>query len=252
MINISIIGTGNVAYHISNACLKHKEINLNQLCGRKNKLPVEFNQSINYTSDLGSLKTYDLCLICVSDDQIEHVSNKIQAESHSIILHCSGSTSINVLNHHSNFGVLYPVQTFSLGKKIEFNKIPIAIESNSNENLKKIKEFASLLSEKVIEASSEQRQSIHVAAVFTSNFTNYMRIIADEILEKNNIDSKVLDPLTEETAEKLKFLNPKDAQTGPALRNDTKTIEKHLNLLKDSSHQKLYKMISSEITKLKK
>jgi predicted short-subunit dehydrogenase-like oxidoreductase (DUF2520 family) len=118
--------------------------------------------------------------------------------------------------------------------------------------LKKIKEFASLLSEKVIEANSKQRQSIHVAAVFTCNFTNYMRIIADEILEKNNIDSKVLDPLSEETAEKLKFLNPKDAQTGPALRNDTKTIEKHLNLLKDSSHQKIYKMISSEITKLKK
>ena len=79
-----------------------------------------------------------------------------------------------------------------------------------------------------------------------------MIIIADEILEKNNIDSQVLDPLTEETAEKLKFLNPKDAQTGPALRNDTKTIEKHLNLLKDSGHQKIYKMISSEITKLKK
>lgn len=252
MINISIIGTGNVAYHLSNACLNHKEINLNQLYGRKNKLPVEFNQSINYTSDLESLKTHDLCLICVSDDQIEHVSNKIEAESHSIILHCSGSTSINVLKHHSNFGVLYPVQTFSLGKKIDFNKIPIAIESNSNKNLKKIKEFAYLLSEKVIEASSEQRQSIHVAAVFTCNFANYMRIIADEILEKNNIDSQVLDPLTEETAEKLKFLNPKDAQTGPALRNDTKTIEKHLNLLKDSGHQKIYKMISSEITKLKK
>jgi len=252
VINISIIGTGNVAYHLSNACLNNKEINLNQLYGRKNKLPVKFNQSINYTSDLGSLKPFDLCLICVSDDQIEHISNKIKAEPYSIILHCSGSTSINALNQHSNFGVFYPVQTFSVGKKIDFNKIPIAIESNSKKNLKKIKDFACLLSKKVIEANSEQRQSIHLAAVFASNFTNYMRIIADEILENNNIDTKVLDPLSEETAEKLKFLNPKDAQTGPALRNDIKTMKKHLNLLKGSSHQKIYKIISSGIIKLKK
>ena len=135
-------------------------------------------------------------------------------------------------------------------KKISFKEIPIAIESNSDGNLKKIRKLGSLLSEKVLIASSNQRLAIHVSAVFANNFTNYMRVIADEILKSNSIDTNILNPLTVETTEKLKFLNSKNAQTGPAIRNDIKTIKKHLHLLKGSNHFKIYETISKEITKL--
>jgi len=145
---------------------------------------------------------------------------------------------------------LYPLQTFSINKSVNFNDIPIIVEGNSIESLNKIKTLGLMISGNVLKASSKQRLAIHVSAVFTNNFTNYMRIVADEILKSNEIDTDILNPLTLETSNKLKYLSSKDAQTGPALRNDLKTIKKHLNLLKGTGYEEIYKTISSKITKL--
>lgn len=250
MINVTIIGTGNVAFHLSEVFLKNQKINLVEICGRKKNLPPEFNDFIDYSNNIFKLKKSDFYIICVSDEQIENISKNLIVDDTSIVLHCSGSTSINELSNHCAYGVFYPLQTFSITKSINFSNIPIIIEGNSNENFNKIKDLALMLSKKVLEASSKQRIAIHVSAVFTNNFTNYMRIVADEILKSNKIDTKILNPLTLETSNKLKYLSSKDAQTGPALRNDLKTIKKHLNLLKGTDYEKVYKTISTEITKL--
>ena len=250
MINVTIIGTGNVAFHLSEVFLKNQKINLVEICGRKKNLPSEFNDFIDYSNSIFKLKKSDFYIISVSDEQIENISKNLNVDDSSIVLHCSGSTSINELSNHCSHGVFYPLQTFSIKKSINFSNIPIIIEGNSYKNLNKIKDLALMLSKKVLEASSKQRLAIHVSAVFTNNFTNYMRIVADEILKSNKIDAKILNPLTFETSDKLKHLSSKDAQTGPALRNDLKTIKKHLNLLKGTDYEKVYKIISTEITKL--
>jgi len=248
--NISIIGTGNLAFHFSEIFMSTSDINLIEIFGRKKTLPKEFNNSINYCNCLTKLKEADFYIICISDDYIKKISKKIITKRNNIVLHCSGSTKMDVLSDHLSYGVFYPIQTFSKEKKISLKKIPIAIESNSIKSLKKIKKLGLLLSEKVFLASSDQRLAIHVSAVFANNFTNYMRIIADEILKSNNIDSDILNPLSLETTDKLKYLSSKKAQTGPAIRNDIKTIKKHLHLLKSTNHFKIYEIISKEITKL--
>lgn len=250
MINITIVGTGNVAFHLSEIFLEREGINLMEICGRKNNLPSYFNDKINYSNNLSKLEKSDFYLICIDDDQIENISKTIIIDKHSIILHCSGSTSINVLSNNFSYGVLYPLQTFSINKSVNFNDIPIIVEGNSIESLNKIKTLGLMISGNVLKASSKQRLAIHVSAVFTNNFTNYMRIVADEILKSNEIDTDILNPLTLETSNKLKYLSSKDAQTGPALRNDLKTIKKHLNLLKGTGYEEIYKTISSKITKL--
>ena len=251
MINVSIIGTGNVAYHFSNVFLKHYNINLIEVCGRKKNIPSYFSSKVNYCDNVSKISKSDIYMICVSDDQIEIISNKIKASSKSLILHCSGSTHINALSNHCNYGVLYPLQTFSIEKNINFKKIPIAVEGNSKDSLNKIEKLATKFSENVLKASSKQRLAIHVSAVFANNFTNYMRVIADEILKSNDIDPEILNPLTFETSDKLKYLNSKEAQTGPALRKDINTLKKHLNLLKGTSYHKIYETISNEIKKIK-
>jgi len=250
VINVTIIGTGNLAFHLSKVFLKNQKINLVEICGRKKNLPIEFNHYINYSNNISRIKNSDICFICVSDDQIENISKNLKTEDSTIVLHCSGSTSIDVLSNHNSYGVFYPLQTFSLKKNINFSNIPIIIEGNSNKNLNIIRDLSLMLSNKALKASSKQRLAIHISAVFTNNFTNYMRIVADEILKSNEIDTKILNPLTFETFDKLKYLSSKEAQTGPAIRNDLKTIKKHLNLLKGTGHEKVYETISSQIIKL--
>ena len=98
MINITIVGTGNVAFHLSEIFLEREGINLMEICGRKNNLPSYFNDKINYSNNLSKLEKSDFYLICIDDDQIENISKNIKIDKHSIILHCSGSTSINVLS----------------------------------------------------------------------------------------------------------------------------------------------------------
>ena len=155
------------------------------------------------------------------------------------------------LSNHKNYGVLYPLQTFSKRKKTNFRDIPIIIEGSSNSVLNKIKKLSSLLSKKVVVCSSEQRTLIHISAVFTNNFSNFMNIIAEKILKSQNIDVDILNPLIKETADKLNYLSPKEAQTGPAIRNDEITIQKHLNLLKETKYFEVYNRLTEEIIKSK-
>jgi predicted short-subunit dehydrogenase-like oxidoreductase (DUF2520 family) len=165
------------------------------------------------------------------------------------VVHCSGSQPISVLNRYTkNCGVIYPLQTFSKKRDVDFSKIPVFIEANSTENLDILKNIAGIISEKVSVADSEQRQLLHISAVFACNFVNHLYSIAGELLKAENISFDVLKPLILETALKVQELQPFVAQTGPAVRFDKNIIDKHLSKLADAEeYRQLYEMISKSI-----
>ena len=250
MIDVIIIGTGNISYHFSQVILNKDNLRLVEICGRKKSIPKYFNKSISYSNDICKIQSADIYLICVSDDAIDYISNQLNINEKSVVVHSSGSTEMNCLSKHKKYGVLYPLQTFSINSQVNFNNVPIIVEASSNDELIRIKELSSILSKKVIECNSKQRLSIHISAVFANNFSNHMNVIAEEILKANNVDPNILKPLILETSKKTQYLKFKNAQTGPAKRNDQITIGKHLNLLKETKHFDMYKTITEEIIKL--
>ena len=154
---------------------------------------------------------------------------------------------MHILSNENRKGVFYPLQTFSKNSLVAFKEIPICIEASVTSDLKILKELGESLSEKVIEINSEERSKLHLAAVFVNNFTNYLYRISNEILAESKLPFDLLKPLIAETARKIETLSPKDVQTGPAKRNDLKTIEKHLYLLKDSPYKQLYQQLTEAI-----
>tara|TARA_B110000495_G_scaffold59295_1_gene50310 strand:+ start:3816 stop:4580 length:765 start_codon:yes stop_codon:yes gene_type:complete len=251
MIDVIIIGTGNVSFHFSKVISNRNGLKLIGIYGRGRNIPDYFNKNISYSNDLKKIKYADIYIICVSDDAIGIVSDQLNVSEKSIVVHSSGSTNISYLSKHKKHGVLYPLQTFSYNREVNFSSIPIIIEANTNLVLDKIKEISNLISNKIIECDSQKRLSVHISAVFANNFSNHMNVIAEEILKINNIDSDILKPLIHETSKKIQFLKSKEAQTGPAIRNDQITIKKHLNLLKQTKYFDIYKTLTEEIIKSK-
>ena len=147
-----------------------------------------------------------------------------------------------------NFGVIYPLQTFSRKREVNFRDIPVFIEANSSANLEILRNIAGSISGIVSEADSEQRQLLHISAVFACNFVNHFYFIASELLKKNNVSFDVIKPLILETALKVQELQPIEAQTGPAVRFDKNIIDKHLSKLADAEeYRQLYELISKSI-----
>jgi len=148
------------------------------------------------------------------------------------------------------YGVLYPLQTFSKNKAVDFSQIPICVEAINAEVEKELLKIAHLLTEKTYILNSEKRKKLHLAAVFACNFSNYMYDIAYDIVMSAGIDFEILKPLIAETADKIKTMTPKEAQTGPAVRYDENTINKHLTLLNRKKYLKeIYKVLSKGIHK---
>ena len=150
--------------------------------------------------------------------------------------------------HAERYGVFYPMQTFSKQREVNFQEVPFFVEAKRPEDVELLKAVAATLSEKVYEASSEQRKSLHLAAVFICNFTNHMYALAADLLEKYNLPFDVMLPLIDETARKVHELAPRDAQTGPAVRYDENVMNNHLAMLVDSpALQGIYKLMSKSI-----
>ncbi|MGB0883579.1 MAG: Rossmann-like and DUF2520 domain-containing protein [Flavobacteriales bacterium] len=245
---LSIIGAGNVAQAFM-SCVA-ETIDIVEVFvrnkGKARQIEAEFGlKTCSHIQDLNT--TIDAFLICVPDKAIVEVSAQLpKTIPH---LHCSGNTSIDVLSSEIK-AVLYPLQTFSEGRKVEFKITPILIESNSNSFELTLTNFARTFSDFIEKATSENRQYVHLAAVFACNFSNYMQDIAEQILEKNDLPKHLLSALIDESFEKLKTQSAKQAQTGPAERGDQNTIEAHLELLKNQpSWQELYQNISQGIIK---
>jgi len=248
MISIVILGTGNVAKHLFDAFTAQIGTEIIQVYGRSPNALSYFKNHLNTTSDLSNIKEADIYLIAISDDAISAVS-KFLAAKKGLIVHTSGSIPMNILPHKHRRGVLYPLQTFTADRKVDFKEIPICIEAENKEDYELLNEVGSTISDKVIQLDSDQRKALHLAAVFANNFTNHMYHIAQEICVQNDTPFELLFPLIKETAAKIQDLTPFIAQTGPACRSDSGTLEKHLTQLKNKKHKKIYTLLSESILK---
>ena len=251
MIKVVLIGSGNVAQHLIQVLLQAKNVDLVQAFARNPNHLSHLLPSTKITSDYQKIAEADLYIISVSDNAIAEVSAQLPFENR-LVVHTSGSSDITILTNKNRKGVFYPLQTFSKNKAIDFTPIPMCLEAENQNDYQILEQVAKSLSQKVFAISSEQRRSLHVSAVFVCNFVNHLYQIGNQICEENNIPFEVLHPLIQETAEKIKELSPSEAQTGPALRNDTKTIEKHLAFLENENYKKIYELLTQSIQNVKK
>lgn len=246
--NVIIIGSGNVAT-VFGKLIKNSGHYIAAVAGRNEQQALQLAHLLeaSYYSDLSLTPEADIYIIAVSDSSINDIADKLKVGK-KIVVHTSGSVSKNVLQNSSeNFGILYPLQ--SLRKENENSPvIPLLIDANNNETLRVLKSFASTLTSKISVANDEQRLKLHVAAVIASNFTNYIYTLTKEYCEKENVPFNMLLPLIEETAMRLYTCNPKEMQTGPAIRKDYSTIEKHLEILSNLPELKqIYQSMSKGI-----
>lgn len=190
----------------------------------------------------------DIYLISVSDMAFTDLLKQINFNN-KLIAHTAGSIPMKELApYSSNYGVFYPLQTFSKYRDVSFGKIPFCIEANTPENEKTLCELASTISKDVRLINSEQRKQIHLAAVFASNFVNHMYAIAGELLQEKDIPFDILRPIISETASKVKNMTPRAAQTGPAVRKDKNVMNFHMDMLNGKPRlKKLYSQISDSI-----
>ena len=246
MIKVVILGSGNVAQHLIKVMKNSSTIDLVQVFARN---PKQLNLLLNSTkviSDYQKIAAADVYIISVSDNAIAEVSGKLPFENR-LVIHTSGSSPLSVLSNKNRKGVFYPLQTFTKGKDVDFSPIPICIEAENEQDIQLLETLALAISKKKFKINSEQRKSLHVAAVFVCNFVNHLYQIGNEICETNQIPFEVLHPLIQETAQKILEIKPKESQTGPAMRNDTKTIEKHLDFLSDENYRTIYKLLTQSI-----
>lgn len=250
MTKVIIIGSGNVVQHLiqafQNKIVLDSQIELVQVFARNKKSLAHLLDSNRITSDYTQLQVADVYIIAVSDDAIAEVSAQLPFEN-KFVVHTSGTVALEALNNKNRKGVFYPLQTFSKNKEVDFKNIPICLEAENETDLQLLKNLAHSISNSVYEISSEQRKALHVSAVFVNNFVNHLYQMGSDICEENQIPFDILKPLIQETANKIVTLSPQDAQTGPAKRNDLKTIEAHEQFLTDENQANVYRILTQSI-----
>lgn len=248
MIKVVIIGAGNVATHLYQSFNQLKQIDVVQVFNRNSNHLDFLDDPSKKASNIADIKKADLYLIAIKDEAVEDLASKLP-ENKGLVAHTSGSQPMSILSSFENYGVFYPLQTFSKNKSVDFSEIPLCLEANSSENLDFLKRLAKMLSKKVYEVDSEQRKALHVSAVFVNNFSNHLFALAADYCKENDLPFEILKPLIKETVDKLETLDPYSAQTGPALRNDQKTISAHLSVLNEDQ-KNIYTILTESIQKL--
>lgn len=248
---IALIGAGNVATHLAQALLKGGA-NLCQIYSRSIESARELGKKtgITYTSETGTIyPDCDIYIFCVTDEALLPLFKSIRINKEAIVLHTSGSLPMQILKSGAiHYGVLYPLQTFTKKRALDFREIPLCIEGSDEYVLRTLRELAGMLSFHVEEISSEKRKVLHLAAVFANNFVNGLYATAAQILEKEGLDFNLIRPLIFETAHKVMLMSPEEAQTGPAKRGDENILNMHKNMLKNDRHGlALYTMMSGMI-----
>lgn len=248
MIKIVLLGAGNVAFHLTNEILKNEALKLVQVYNRSLEKILYLENKTSITAEISELKEADIYIVCVSDIAISTISKQLNLKE-KLVVHTSGAMDISVLNSVTNKGVFYPLQSFSKDKKINFSDVPFCLEADNNKDFELLQKIATSFGSPCYKISSEQRKTLHVAAVFVNNFVNHLYVLGNEICNTNNITFEILKPLINETSNKIKDLQPIKAQTGPAQRGDVNTIETHLTLL-TKNQQKIYTLLTKSIRNL--
>lgn len=251
---IAILGAGKLAFHLAPAleAAGHQIVSVysrrprqaENLC--ENLYEAEAVHSLNFSSSPA-----EVFILALADDAIGEVASALRLPGQAILLHTSGGKPIDVLkvSDAAESAVLYPLQTFSPDKVINFRQLPFLIEANSPVALKKVRQIAESLSDRVEEVDSYKRRLLHTAAVFACNFSNHMLHLAEEMVEQEGLEFDLLKPLIEETFTKALHISPSKSQTGPAIRGDDSTMQGHMALLreKDPALAEIYQMLSLSI-----
>lgn len=252
--SISIVGSGNVAWHLAQAFWAGG-IRIINIIARSAQSGGELAhlvgaKPIKLVSEV--TEDPDMFLCCISDDALGEVAELLKNKK-SIIAHTSGSVSIDIYKRtHQDYGVFYPLQTFTRNNEMQYSGIPFLLEGSSPEIENLIATLANRISGRWEIVNSSKRRSVHIAAVFACNFSNHLARIAHEILKEEKMDFDILRPLLKETSKKLQSLDPENSQTGPAFREDISIIESHLHELKNKPEEaEIYKLLTESIIKYK-
>ena len=245
---IVLIGSGNVAFHLAKA-FTEAQIPISQIFGRNTTELQKISEQFSIPSSTETLADADLYIISVSDSSIAEVSSLIKNEN-ALVAHTSGSVSREALSGNYRKSVFYPLQTFSKSKNLDYSKIPFFIDAENENDEEILKNLASKISKNVMIANDEKRKYIHLTAVFACNFVNHLYARAKEISDSQGIPFDYFLPLIDETTQKIHELEPKLAQTGPAIRNDEKVLKLHESLLTDEEKLKIYKTLNESIKKM--
>ncbi len=246
MVKVVLIGTGNVAKFLFDVFSEHPQLSLVQVVGRNVEALNYFKEKTAVTQDYRALKAADIYILAVKDEAILAVSQELMLQD-GLLVHTSGSISMEALPENARRGVFYPLQTFSGVPPKNSENIPFCVEAENEEDYTLLEDLAKCISNSVHRISSEKRRQLHLAAVFANNFTNHMYLLASDICAEHEVPFELLKPLIRETYEKIMHQTPLDAQTGPARRNDLKTLQEHLLLLKENKQKKVYTTLSESI-----
>ncbi|HET6556189.1 MAG TPA: F420-dependent NADP oxidoreductase [Prolixibacteraceae bacterium] len=249
--NAVIIGAGNLATQLA-MVLFQKGITVQQVYSRTIERAMALAQKVNDrpTSELSEVeKGADIYVIAVKDSAIEEVLKGLTMDKTSLVVHTAGSIPMEVLAPYTgNYGVFYPLQTFSVTRQADFSDIPICMEASNPEVMEKLEQLGYRISSSVHSINSEERKTLHLSAVFVNNFVNHFYVLGAEILSQKGLDFNLLKPLIRETAQKVEIMHPLNAQTGPARRMDEQVIGNHLKMLEAQPEwQKIYSFVTESI-----
>ncbi len=253
-LKIILIGAGNVGFHLGKK-LHEVGLEIKQVYSRKISKAKRLSKILKCEAiqKLDNISTgADLYILAVPDSAIEKVaadlSNKIPKSK--LVVHTSGATPSTVLKpYFKNYGIFYPLQTFSIGREVNFENIPICIDSNLKKHRTLLERLGKLISQNVHQINDRERAILHVAAVFVNNFSNNLFTIGEKITSTENLPFDILKPLIKETVDKISQHSPSTMQTGPAKRGDEITIELHLKYLEKNFPEfiKVYQTMTQNI-----
>lgn len=246
MIHAVILGAGNVATHLYRALKEAKGVAIVQWYNRDSSKLQSYQNEVQIIDKINDLTVADIYIIAVTDDAIEEISTKLSFTNR-FVVHTSGAMSLHTLDKKNRRGVFYPLQTFTKDQAIDFSEVPICVETERKEDRPLINSLAEALNCKYYRVNTDQRSALHLAAVYVNNFTNQLYRVGHEITESQSVDFNILKPLIKETAKKIETISPYMAQTGPAKRNDKKTIKKHLRMLEKDIHKDIYELMTKSI-----
>ncbi|HOI48680.1 MAG TPA: F420-dependent NADP oxidoreductase [Prolixibacteraceae bacterium] len=248
--SVVMIGAGNLATHLAMALTAagNQVVQVYSQTAASASALAEKTGAGWTTSPAAIVRDAQIYFLAVKDSAMLPVLRE-SGLSGQLLVHCAGSVPMTVLHGFSDqVGVLYPLQTFSKNREVNFRTIPVFIEAATPDVETILRGVASQLSETVVNASSEQRQALHLAAVFACNFVNHFYAVAEELCAANHLSFDYLKPLIRETARKIETISPFEAQTGPAVRFDRNVMDTHLAALgKFPGFQNLYETVSQSI-----
>ncbi len=227
---IAVVGKGRVATHLLQALMRSGH-EVTECGGRQRVQAVPADA--------------DVIILAIKDDAISVVAEEF-ADRNCLVVHTSGSVAMDAIPSVHR-GVLYPMQTFSVEREVDFRKVPLFLETVQEDDMSLLIRLAASISDTYMPMDGERRRVMHLAAVLCCNFVNHLYDIAHEILSKENIPFEVLLPLIYETGAKIRKLTPHEAQTGPAIRWDEQIIARHLDMLSNPRHRDIYRILSESI-----